>query len=1097
MPPGPRARWVACPTQEASVHNEAVTTDEPDDQPLPELPSEVVERLVGELPGRGEKVVECLRTAAELIKQAVDDERGLRLAESAGYNLREALDAVIAGRSPVSGGLPAILEAWDRYQLEAHQPGVDRAASLTALEDALRRVADNRNRSSYHAARLLDYLHTQTGVDPLPGDLDLIGEYSTLRKDANTAVHSELALDAVTALYDRTVAWFIRMFTPPGAVVHALSALAKQPWRGPEQIDQLRILATNPHHMRLFLGRLADPAWLMPLYEASLIQLPLPDSPWPVAGLLNGLGRTSPSGVANLLERMLADSKALPREQHLGARFELLRVASQLGAPGYPVVAGVAGLHPDNRAVRALGVGVVKRAGPADPVVMQVADAVLRGKPRDRDHYHVGVVLDQLEAGLDAGNVVERTRMLAAKMRRVARDPGMKFIPLDIAKLSAELGDEHHYAAMLAHHLARLLSRARELGVSTSELLVWTDKIPGEIGERIACRILAQADDVPLQDKIDHITLRLASSTATGDDRDLVANVLSAEPEPGVLDAWATALGTPSQAPSDPEASLPKDWARAWRWSLVLPDDVLTAWRDPIAQVAVRYGSPAPETLDRRSQLPLAVTGQSAHSEDGLARLPVLEAARLVASWRPDATSDWNLIGARELARTLEAVVKKHPDRWSADPTAVVTALHEPVYVLHYFRALADNATETAPQASLVLDAAELVRTARWEPTVLGRDDFDFEPGWHNVDTATVDLAAAFANNDASLAGHLDTVWTWVFDLVGRTPDTDDSDSSFDGDDALHRAINNRRGRGLQAMLALAGWELRNNGAIRADFAQVLDDVVRIPGRIGMEYRAILAERRVFLEAVAPAWLETNATTLFSDDETGRETFDLTLKYSRPTRWFYSHFRNDLFAAARRKADHAVAWLLVGALNQEDGYALDTIIDGRRGDTAALASAANEIAFLVQSSAADSPQLTIAVEFWQALLEADRRVVPADALRSSGRWAFVTALPNEVWSQLTVQTLELTGGNIDLPIEVADRCKSAYRSENSTRIMLLLLGKGDPWEQDYVARAAVETLRSLTQHPMDENFRRLKTRLIELGYHEAAEIEPDEDRDDD
>ncbi|HKR49285.1 MAG TPA: hypothetical protein VJT72_06830 [Pseudonocardiaceae bacterium] len=89
-----------------------------------------------------------------------------------------------------------------------------------------------------------------------------------------------------------------------------------------------------------------------------------------------------------------------------------------------------------------------------------------------------------------------------------------------------------------------------------------------------------------------------------------------------------------------------------------------------------------------------------------------------------------------------------------------------------------------------------------------------------------------------------------MLDLIDRTPDTDDSDSSFDGHDALIRAINNPGSRAFQAVLALAGWELRNNGAIRPDFAQVLDNVVRIPGRIGMKYQAILAERRVFLEAV-------------------------------------------------------------------------------------------------------------------------------------------------------------------------------------------------------------------------------------------------------
>src|SRR6266508_1438822 len=129
-----------------STHTGDVTTSQPDDQGMPELPPQVVQRIVEELSSRGEKAVTCLRTAAALIKQAVDDDRGLRLAESAGYNLREALDAVVAGRAPVSGGLPAILQAWERYQSEVAQPDADAAASLRALEDELHRVAENRDR---------------------------------------------------------------------------------------------------------------------------------------------------------------------------------------------------------------------------------------------------------------------------------------------------------------------------------------------------------------------------------------------------------------------------------------------------------------------------------------------------------------------------------------------------------------------------------------------------------------------------------------------------------------------------------------------------------------------------------------------------------------------------------------------------------------------------------------------------------------------------------------------------------------------------------------------------------------------------------------
>ena len=101
------------------------------------------------------------------------------------------------------------------------------------------------------------------------------------RLSANSALHSSAALDDVLALYDRAVAWFVRMFTPPDAVVRELSALAAEPWSGPQRLERLRRLATDPHHLRLFLGRLTDPRWLEPLYDAQILGMPQPDDPWP------------------------------------------------------------------------------------------------------------------------------------------------------------------------------------------------------------------------------------------------------------------------------------------------------------------------------------------------------------------------------------------------------------------------------------------------------------------------------------------------------------------------------------------------------------------------------------------------------------------------------------------------------------------------------------------------------------------------------------------------------------------------------------------------------------------------------------------------
>ena len=45
-------------------------------------------------------------------------------------------------------------------------------------------------------------------------------------------MHDKLGVSEVAALLTRTVAWFVRVFTPPDQAVNAVRALAVQPWTG-------------------------------------------------------------------------------------------------------------------------------------------------------------------------------------------------------------------------------------------------------------------------------------------------------------------------------------------------------------------------------------------------------------------------------------------------------------------------------------------------------------------------------------------------------------------------------------------------------------------------------------------------------------------------------------------------------------------------------------------------------------------------------------------------------------------------------------------------------------------------------------------------
>lgn len=292
-------------------------------------------------------------------------------------------------------------------------------------------------------------------------------------------------------------------------------------------------------------------------------------------------------------------------------------------------------------------------------------------------------------------------------------------------------------------------------------------------------------------------------------------------------------------------------------------------------------------------------------------------------------------------------------------------------------------------------------------------------------------------------------------------------------------------------MLALAAWEFRNHhGTVRPEFERALDAVIETVGSVGLEFRAILAAHRPLLEGIAFAWLEANATALFREGMLAQETFDLTVKWARPTTWLYQEFPAELFDAALRGVDNAVRLVVVAALREAEGYELDTVIKRLGKDPAVVATAAEDAAFLVQEPEPDSPRLAVAIRFWTFLLDTDRTTVPAQALTALGRWAFVDNIDDDQWAHLTARTLDATDGQIDNSISVADRAARIPPSSTTRDILLQLLDNGEPWERHHAASKALDMLRASIAQTADDSFRRLRTRLIDLGHHEATAINP-------
>lgn len=93
-------------------------------------------------------------------------------------------------------------------------------------------------------------------------------------------------------------------------------------------------------------------------------------------------------------------------------------------------------------------------------------------------------------------------------------------------------------------------------------------------------------------------TLRTVLSPTATSDRRPVADVGDlTDDECAVL---VEALGEPSPTPDPAWDDLPDDWARAWRWSLLLPAAVLEGWTNEITAVTAKHGTPNIGSLDTR-----------------------------------------------------------------------------------------------------------------------------------------------------------------------------------------------------------------------------------------------------------------------------------------------------------------------------------------------------------------------------------------------------------------------------------------------------------------------------------------------------------------
>ena len=949
-----------------------------------------------------------------------------------------------------------------------------------ALRDLLDRIDDlalTFEQETIHQKRLIAVMVERTGAEPLASGTKPVDTYQALLSRLDEALHGEVTLQEVAGLWLEALAILRQLFLPPEARHQELARLAELTNPAQADVIALKSLLAAPGHLQYFLARIHDPDWLELLDAAEMLEPPGGQNAWPVFAAVEQLGGTHAVQLSALLTAMFNRCGGDP-----DTAFAIASAALELGANGRNLVLRSVQRHPAASALAWLAVEAARKADPADEFVQQVADQVISSVVQSGVDLYLRPLLDTYVKGVTAENQAARVQILCFKLMKVPESDHRRrgLMLFRGGSIADPLGHgEDDPFPSLVRVLVETLRRASEF-TAVPELLKEVSALPADLRNRLRAWILATCGGTTPHLLVDEVTQAISSRSPSGDDLRLVDAAVQRCDSNEYARAWAAALGEPPTIAESGAAlaarEVPETWMRAFQWAALLPETVTTAWASVVTVLAGAYGEPSRSALEQRPRVE-GGCGRSPISEEELRAMAPDNAARLIAAWRPDPAHSFPLTGPRELARALEAVVKSDPSLWAATPLRTGGLLHEPMYLSHYMRGLAEaEALDGVPIGELV-DLIVLTSTHPWEPTAMGDPTYDYDPDWRDAESGAVDLISALARKDVGFATRKEEIWAFLDHQVrarGQVTYVPDSDP-------LAQAINRPCTHALQAVFDLMGHEYRDQGAVSPRALDLLAETLALSGQDGAQHRAIIAPRLAFLRYVAPTWVDDHRGQLFGADapgNLGQTTVDLALSWGRPSPWLLEHFRDQVHDAVRRTTNNALDHYLVAMLWKVSGYSVDEALTFLRC-VRRLSDAAQALGHLLQSDDASIEHAAVAAQFWEESLRGDN----GETLAGFGWYVEISSLDDATWARLTRQTLSITRGRIDWARRVADRAARPQPTSDTLEILnQLLRGLHDSWDQRYVLDTAALAIKKVN-HPQTgiPEYQRLRTTLLERG----------------
>ncbi len=419
--------------------------------------------------------------------------------------------------------------------------------------------------------------------------------------------------------------------------------------------------------------------------------------------------------------------------------------------------------------------------------------------------------------------------------------------------------------------------------------------------------------------------------------------------------------------------------------------------------------------------------------------------------------------------------MKQHPARWLSAPIRIIRALREPLYIGSYLQAATALATEQDLPTDAFLDTIQLIRCHPWPATQPAKHN-----NWRNAETAAISLIRALARSGYDFGARSGEVWAIIeTETTNCPPRPETTDTRTD---PHQRAINRSCTQALDAALFLVDNEQNTSAQLRPEATRILDASLHLTGPDGADHRAVLATRLGFLRHVAADWFNTNLALLLgadAPDGLGQVTVDQALKWGPPDPWLLENCRQQVRTAAENNTERALYHLMQAMLWELPGYTIDETIHFVRRTARLMSDAGELLGRMLRHDTAEPHEISIAVQFWQAALEA---ATTSDALLGFGWYSEIKTIDTEVWEQMTLQTVTATGGRTRWTHGVATRIASSAPTPTGLAILNeLIRGQGDVWDRRRATEQASQLISSAGALRGTVEYRKLRNALIERG----------------